>query len=358
LKVVHIIEALGGGVYTYFKDLSFFFGARGNAEGIETYIIYSGHRKEIDPDKIKEDFHDNVTLIEVSMAKKLSPVKDLKAIYMLYKELKKINPDVVHLHSSKASVLGRVANFLLFKKSKVFYTPHGYAFLQTNISNFSKILYKTIEKYIQLFFGGTTIACGDTEYEIAKSMGKAALVRNGIPVNNLPAYTILPEDKRMSVGIIGRITFQKAPSLFNEIANRFPQYDFIWIGDGELRHELTGPNITVTGWFHDPEQVLHHLAELDVYLQTSLWEGLPIAVLEAMAMKKPVLATNVIGNKDTVVQGKTGFLFDAVDELDAHFKILEDKAERQQMGSNGFERCRAVFDINKNFKGLIDLYKQ
>jgi hypothetical protein len=224
LKVVHIIEALGGGVYTYFKDLSFFFGARGNAEGIETYIIYSGHRKEIDPDKIKEDFHDNVTLIEVSMAKELSPVKDLKAIYMLYKELKKINPDVVHLHSSKASVLGRVANFLLFKRSKVFYTPHGYAFLQTNISKFSKILYKTIEKYIQLFFGGTTIACGDTEYEIAKSMGKAALVRNGIPVNDLLAYTILPEDKRMSVGIIGRITFQKAPSLFNEIANNMILY--------------------------------------------------------------------------------------------------------------------------------------
>jgi glycosyltransferase involved in cell wall biosynthesis len=104
--------------------------------------------------------------------------------------------------------------------------------------------------------------------------------------------------------------------------------------------------------------VLHHLAELDVYLQTSLWEGLPIAVLEAMAMKKPVVATNVIGNKDTVVQGKTGFLFDAVEELDAHFKILEDKAERWQMGLNGLERCRAVFDINKNFKGLIDLYKQ
>jgi glycosyltransferase involved in cell wall biosynthesis len=66
------------------------------------------------------------------------------------------------------------------------------------------------------------------------------------------------------------------------------------------------PNIKITGWFLDREDALTALNTIDIYIQTSLWEGLPIAVLEAMAMQ-PVLATNNIGNKDVVVHNETGF---------------------------------------------------
>lgn len=118
MKVVHVIEALGGGVYTYFKDLSDYFGEDQIRKDISTTIIYSGNRKEIDPEKIGSEFSEGVSLIRVDMIREISPIQDFKAVLLLRKELKKLNPDIIHLHSSKAGVLGRIACFLLFKRKK------------------------------------------------------------------------------------------------------------------------------------------------------------------------------------------------------------------------------------------------
>lgn len=357
MKVVHIIEALGGGVYTYFKDLSCFFGENEINEKIETFIIYSGNRKEIDPKKIKSDFSDGVSLIEVNMVMNLSPFQDLKSTLSLYKELKKINPDIIHLHSSKAGVLGRVASFFLFYKKKIYYSPHGYSFLRADISPFNKKLYWSIEKSFQKFFGGTTVACGDTEYSISKNIGKSVLVRNGISIDEVRKNKSDYSNKKLTIGIVARITFARNPKLFNEIALKFPQYNFVWIGDGDLRDLISAPNIRVTGWMLNKEDVMSELNNLDIYIQTSLWEGLPIAVLEAMAMEKPVIATNIIGNKDVVVHNETGFLFDDISELEDYFNKLDNIATRKEFGKKALERCSCLFDKNKNFNQLVSIYE-
>jgi glycosyltransferase involved in cell wall biosynthesis len=358
LKVVHIIEALGGGVYTYFRDLSTFFGDDEINKNIETTIIYSGNRKEIDPDKIKSEFSNGVNLIQVNMVREFSPVEDLKSAFKLAKELKKINPDVIHLHSSKAGVLGRVAYFFLFKKKKLFYTPHGYSFLRTDISNTTRKIYYIIEKSFQQFFGGTIVACGDTELEIAKKIGRSKLVRNGIDINNVHEHFESQQNKKLTIGIMARITAARNPKLYNEIALKFPDFNFVWIGDGELRHLITAPNIRITGWILDRKTVLKELNNIDIYMQISLWEGLPIAVLEAMALQKPVIASNIIGNKDAVLHNKTGFLFDDISELDQYFEILQDPATRVVFGENAFVRCHDLFDKDKNFKELVSIYNQ
>ncbi|RZJ51370.1 MAG: glycosyltransferase family 1 protein [Flavobacterium sp.] len=358
MKVVHIIEALGGGVYTYFRDLSTFFGDEEQNKGVDTTIIYSGNRKEINPENIKKDFSDGVNLIEINMVREFSPIQDLKSTFRLYQELKKINPDVIHLHSSKAGVLGRIAHFFLFRKKKLFYTPHGYAFLRTDISSFKKKLYYHIEKRIQQFFGGTTIACGDTEYEIAKKIGDSKLVRNGIDIPEIQKHLQPHQNIKLTIGIVGRISFQKNPDLFNQIALRFPDFDFVWIGDGDLKSVLTAKNIKATGWLLDRAEVLKELNAKDIYLQTSIWEGLPIAVLEAMALQKPVIATRIIGNKDIVLHNQTGFLFDEITELDQYFEVLKNPANRTLFGENSFARCQNLFDKNKNFKELLAVYNQ
>jgi glycosyltransferase involved in cell wall biosynthesis len=356
LKVVHVVEAVAGGVHTYFKDLSFFFGDPEINATINTTIIYSGHRKEVVSKKIKEEFSKGVSLIEVPMVRDFSPIKDLKSTIALAKELRKLNPDVIHLHSSKAGVLGRLACLLLFKKKKVFYTPHGYSFLRTDGSSWNKKTYWFIEKGFQKLFGGETIACGDTEYEISKKIGKSSLVRNGINIEYVTAKITEYKNEVLTIGIAGRITFARNPKLFNAIALKFPDYNFIWIGDGELRAEITAPNIRITGWFLDSDQVLKELNAVDIYIQTSLWEGLPIAVLEAMAMKKPVLATNIIGNKDVVRHNETGFLFKEIEELDIYIEMLKDEKTRKLFGENALTRCRDLYDKNKNFKKLMLLY--
>ena len=358
MKVVHIVEALAGGVNTYFKDLSFFFGDNEINKTVDTTIIYSSNRKEVDSERTRNEFSKGVSLLELNMVRHFSPFQDLKSIIKLTKELKKLNPDIIHLHSSKAGVLGRIACFLLFKKKKIFYTPHGYAFLRTDISDFSKKMYWMIEKYFQLFFGGETIACGDTENEIAASIGKSVLVRNGIDINSVRENFIKRRNEILTIGIVGRITFARNPSLFNAIAKKYPDINFVWIGDGELNHEITAPNIRITGWMLEKNKVLTELNAIDIYIQTSLWEGLPIAVLEAMALEKPVLATNVIGNKDVVVHNETGFLFDTIDEIDSFIEFLKEEKNRSVFGKNALTRCIELFDKNKNFSYLSSIYRQ
>lgn len=353
LVVVHVVEALGGGVYTYFKDLTSHFSKE---DDIKTIIFFSKNRKEIDPKNLELITNQNVELVEVDMCRKLNPLQDYKSILKLRKLLKKYNPDIVHLHSSKASVLGRIAALNIVSKERVFYTPHGYSFLSKEFSNSKKKVFYFIEKYIQRIFGGITLACGDTEYEIAQKIGKSVLVRNGIIVDKLSAFKKPIKNNVLTIGIIGRISFQKNPDLFNTIALRFSKYNFIWIGDGELKNQLTAPNITITGWSLDQKEVMSRLNSIDIYLQTSLWEGLPIALLEAMALEKPLVATNIIGNKDIVVHNENGYLFDTIEELDTIFKNLEDDITRNQMGAKGLERCRTLFNTTTNFNQMKSVY--
>lgn len=183
-------------------------------------------------------------------------------------------------------------------------------------------------------------------------------MRNSINIEEIQQQSTKHHNQVLTIGIVARITPARNPKLFNDIALRFPDFNFVWIGDGELNSLLTAPNIRITGWSLDRTVALKELNAIDIYIQTSVWEGLPIAVLEAMAMKKPVLATNVIGNKDIVVPNETGFLFDNIEELDAYFELLKDEKTRIEFGDNALKRCYALFDKNKNFKALSALYQQ
>ena len=290
------------------------------------------------------------------MEKEISPLKDLRATLELRKLLKKIDPDIIHLHSSKISVIGRLAHFLTFSKAKLYYTPHGYAFLREDISFRKKKVYRHIEKYGQRFMGGKTIACGDTELEHAQNMGSACLVRNGINIDSVRKLKENIENEKLTIGILGRITFARNPDLFNNLALKHPKINFLWIGDGEMKDSLSAKNIQKTGWFVNKETAIKHLNKIDIYLQTSLWEGLPIALLEAMALEKPVLATNVIGNIDAVAHGETGFLFNNEIEFEHYLSKLQNPVLRKEMGKKGYERCKKLFNVEKNLTSMIDLY--
>ncbi|RTY76345.1 glycosyltransferase [Flavobacterium sp. LS1R10] len=357
MKVVHIIEALGGGIYTYFEDLTHHFEKEIILQKVQTSILYSANRKEIDPEKVTQLFA-TIPTVKIEMRREINFISDLKALQKLVFELQKIKPDIVHLHSSKAGVLGRIACGFLNPKPNVFYTPHGYAFLRTDISTMAKKGYWYIEKFFQKFFGGITIACGDSEFEMAKQLGKAEMIRNGIDISAIENYSQAVDNTKLTIGIAGRITAARNPRQFNAIALQFPEYQFVWIGDGEERDKITAPNIKITGWFIEKKQVYEQINALDIYLQTSLWEGLPIAVLEAMALQKPIIATKINGNKDTVVHKETGFLYQELSELSLYFKILEDSKVRAQFGNNGKTRCKDLFNTTINFTALQKLYER
>ena len=307
-KILYFVEAFGGGVFTYLANLS-----NALCDDFDVYIAY-GIRKQT-PQNFKDYFDKRIHLIRVeNYQREISFSKDLAALKEMKKIAKKVQPDAIHLNSSKAGILGR----WLFRNSKtpVFYTPHGYSFLMTNIGKKKKLFYKSLEK-IFAFKNIETIACSKGEYEITKELtSNATYVDNGI---NLKEFDGINMDHQtnfdhLKIATLGRISLQKNPVMFNRIAKAFPNIEFIWIGDGALRDKLTAPNIKVTGWV-DNKTALNYLADTDIFLLTSLWEGLPMALLEAMYMEKICVVSDVVGNRDVIHDEENGYICDSVNDF-------------------------------------------
>jgi len=352
IKVLHISETFVTGVYTYIQSICKY---TSNHKNIKTFVIYSPNREGTEKHDFDKDFSKDTSLIPVSMQREISFTNDLKSYREIKKNIKKIKPDVIHLHSSKAGVLGRIAS-KVYPKARVYYTPNGYSFLREDISATKQKLFKFIELSISKLFGGATIACGDTEHEYAKTIGKSIMVRNGIDLDELKPIKVRPSNELKSIVTLGRISPQKNPQLFNQVAESFPELSFVWIGDGELRHLLTAKNIEITGWLARNE-ALNLLAHHDVYMQTSLWEGLPFTIIEAMALRKPVLATNVIGNKDAVSHKRNGFLCEDLGNFKKAIQTLIKTPELlSEYSRNSNKIANKKFDRDKNFEDLIKIY--
>ena len=307
-KVLYVVEAMGGGVFTYIVDL-----VNQLVNEYDMYIAYAVRPQT--PVDYKEYFDNRIHLIEVkSFTREINPLKELKAIREVKKIADKIQPDIIHLHSSKAGVIGRVA----FSGNDVplFYTPHGYSFLMQNYRPIKRSVFKLIET-VMAKRNCTTISCSEGEHqETLKLTRNATYVNNGINTTDLDALMAGVEviDHPFTVFTSGRICFQKNPKLFNEIALAMPDVRFLWIGDGELRKELTAPNIEISGWV-DRDRVIKESINGDVFLLTSLWEGLPMSLLESMYMGKLCVVNDVIGNRDVIDNGRNGFVCRTVDEF-------------------------------------------
>ena len=306
-KILYFVEAFGGGVFTYLVNLT-----NELCDEYDIYIAY-GLRKQT-PKNFKKYFDKRIHLIKVqNYQRSISLLRDTKALLEMKRIANKVKPDIIHLNSSKAGILGR----FLFRNSKVpvFYTPHGYSFLMADISNQKKAFYKLLEKAFA-FKNIETIACSKGEYEITKELtSNATYVDNGI---NLKEFDGINMDHQtnfdhLKIATLGRISLQKNPVMFNRIAESFPNVDFIWIGDGELRDKLTTPNIKITGWV-DNKTALNYLADTDIFILTSLWEGLPMALLEAMYMKKICIVSDVVGNRDVIHDGQNGYICSSVSD--------------------------------------------
>ena len=128
----------------------------------------------------------------------------------------------------------------------MFYTPHGYSFITTN--KFRNFICKSIEIFLSKNNRNClTIASSKSEYiETIKFNKNAVYVNNGISIKDLSTYKV--DKNKLSICTCGRIDHQKNPYLFNEIAKAFPDIEFIWIGDGQLRDVLTSKNIKITGY--------------------------------------------------------------------------------------------------------------
>lgn len=350
-KLLYVVEAMGGGVFTYIVDLA--------NELINTFDIYIAYAvRPQTPTDYTSYFDNRIHLIEVkSLNRSLDFIKDIKAFFEIRKIADEIQPDIIHLHSSKAGVLGRWA--FNGRKNPVFYTPHGYSFLMANQSNRRRMIYRIIEATSAKLYC-TTISCSEGEHRETINLTKrATYVNNGVNVEKLQilidsiqAKADIESNHNFRVFTLGRICDQKNPGLFNKIAEAMPNVQFLWIGDGELRDQLTSPNIEITGWV-EREVALEKSLSADVFLLTSLWEGLPMSLLEAMYMKKLCIVSNVIGNSDVIQTGINGFVCETLEDFIEAIKIAQTLYPKELIN-------RAYYDITHKYNtiSMVESYKK
>ncbi len=284
----------------------------------------------------------------------INPLKDLLALIELYLFVKKNNIQIVHTHSSKAGILGRLAARLAGVKL-ILHTVHGWSFNDYQPS-LRRIFFIWLERLTAQFTDKLVVVSNcDQQKGLDNRIGKEnrySLIRYGIDYSkfNLREKNIRSElgikAEDLLVGMVACFKPQKSPQDFIKLAflvrQSMPHIKFILVGDGALRPAIERlierlqlqQQIILTGWRSDIPRIL---SALDIFVLTSLWEGLPVAVLEAMASSKPVISTHTGGIGEIIVEGKSGFLVlphDTNKLAQNLIVLLKDESLRKRIGEN------------------------
>lgn len=341
--ILHIVESFAGGTFEFLVNLT------KNLNEFH-HIIIHGKRTETIAN-YRSFFPADVEFIYWQNAEReISLIKDIKALIELLKILKKIKKiNIIHVHSSKAGFLGRLAALIIGKRQKVIYTPHGISFFRKDVSFLKKTFYVVLE-FIASFMCNVIVCCSQSEQDCVKKyfIKNVLVIENGVSGYKEKKATATKETDKFIVATMGRITPAKNPKLFNEIAYHIKddkQIQFIWIGDGENRQSIKSENIFVTGWLAS-NQALKKLFECSVYLSTSLWEGLPLSVLSAMSEAKPVVLTKCAGNIDVNKCNNALFYNSAIEAVKILLKLKNNKSLISNLGIKNYEVYKEFFTIN------------
>ena len=256
------------------------------------------------------------------MQRSIDPRADAAALYRLLVILRRAPYDLVHLHSSKAGFLGRLAARASGRRPAVVYSPHGLAFLGAG-SAAKNQLFLQLERMAGPLCD-RIIAVSPSERDLIVSRGLApaervACIPNGVAAPNVPAASRAAVRARLGIpadapliGTAARLSPQKDPLLFVAAAagvvQQHPSAQFVWCGGGELMRQAQAA-AAARGIAHACHFIGHRddagavVAALDLFWLTSRYEGLPLAPLEAMALGVPIIATDVPGTRDLLRSG-------------------------------------------------------
>ena len=235
----------------------------------------------------------------VSLRRALSPINEIKTLIALRCLYQKYKPDIIHLHSSKVGILGRIA----FPKSKIVYTVHGFDSIRVAYRK-----YLPIERFLQTRCRSIV---GVSEYD-KRNLLKERITSNVCVVYNgvsIPYRLKCDPFERMKgyvrkVLCIARLSPPKNLDLFLEVAVLLPQYAFIWIGN---QHEYTQNSPSNVFFMGSLPNAGAYNEYADLFMLPSNYEGLPMTIIEAMSLGKPVVASNVGGISEIVLNGENGY---------------------------------------------------
>ena len=346
--------------------------AAGKVERTEKDMIYLAREKGVNPIIIPE------------LGRQIQPFKDLIAFWKIYRLLKREKPDIVHTHTAKAGTLGRIASIFAGVPVKI-HTFHGNIF-QGYFNRFYVKLFIFIERALAYF---TTFIVAISEeqkreicqrYKIAKP-NKVKVIPLGLELeklfsigshNGLLRNELNIEDEVTMVGIIGRIVPVKNHKMFLAVIKRLSsnlsnktKTKYLIVGDGEERNALEhrtrnlglNGDVIFCGWREDLANVY---SDLDIVALTSMNEGTPVSLIEALAAGRSVVATDVGGVADVVEDGVNGYLVPSGD-VEGFSKrlaeLIEDSQKRRRFGFKGREMVRGRFSKERLIEDVKNLYE-
>ena len=290
--------------------------------------------------------------VKLKHLKRSVSLKDDFLAFIEFKRLyKTYRPDIIHLHSSKAGTLGRLA----FPKEKIVYTVHGFDTIRLAHRQFI-LLERLLQNRCSKIIG---VSKYDEEWLIKERITRnITYIFNGVQEPTLEPVIEIKQTGRFTNTIlcIARLTKQKNVQLFLEIARLLPEYAFVWIGN-EQQMDVPEPNVFFLG--EKPNAGQYNEAA-DLFLLTSNYEGLPIVIIEAMSLGRPVVASNVGGISEIVVNGESGFALPNEAPLFAEKikYILENKDIYDRFSKDARKKYEAQLTVDKMVNAYADIYAE
>ncbi|TKK70902.1 glycosyltransferase family 4 protein [Ilyomonas limi] len=337
---------------------------------------------------------ENIQFIKIkTLHRAILPFKDIQSYKQIRTLIRKHQPDIVHTHGFKSGLLGRIAAYNT-KVPVIIHTYHGHLFHSYYNKAISRFI-AFIERKLAAISTRIIAISPHQAYELATVYRIAPLLKIctifiGIDEEryslqsadsntfrqryNIPEHTII-------IAIIGRLVSIKNLSLFIPIIQQIQQQHedvcFFIIGDGNCKTTMqqemqqkginwyegsaapaTPANVIFTSWITNISEALQ---SIDIVVLTSYNEGTPVSLIEAQLFQKPVVATNVGGVRDTIIDGETGFLvanFSIEDFVKKLQLLIHDKTLRMRMGSKGKAFVLNRFSKEKETDAMDKLYIQ
>lgn len=302
-----------------------------------------------------------------SLHREISPLNDIRAVFQLRRLIKKIKPDILHLHSSKAGTIGRLSAVGL--NCKVVFTVHGWAFTDGNGGKYKRSLYRFIERRMEPL---TNVYICVSKYDkkigyrdkVLKETDNVFVINNGVPKHSLKKK----EEIKLPIKIImvARFSPQKDQEMLIRALERTnkSKFQLSFVGDGEtLEHNKKlvkrlrlEDNVKFYGF---KQNVIKYLEKNDLYVLTTHYEGLPISIIEAMSCSLPIIASNVGGNSELVQDGFNGFLVSSTQSLENRLNtFLKNPKLLRKMGDNSFKSFNEKFELARCLEAVNNCYEQ
>ncbi len=296
----------------------------------------------------------------------ISPVRDMRALFQLVQLMRELKPDLIHAHTSKAGAVGRFAARIA--GIPPIFTAHTWCFAEGTSWKW-KLAGVPCER-LAARFGSAIINVSDANRRLAASNGISNRVRlltihNGITdvsARAEPEFAGIP-----TIVMVARCAPQKDQALLlRALAEIDIPAQAIFVGDGETRPALEAEvcrlnlrrRVEFLGERRDVAQIL---AKCHIFALPTRWEGFPLSILEAMRAGLPVVASNVGGVAEAVIDSKTGFLAQCGDEFGFRARLrelIERPALRGQMGAAGRKRYETEFTLESMLRKTLAVYQE